>query len=85
MTTEPRPTVLPAHRVRREAATVRVQPGASAEHAPMTVVPIPGEHGLEGFEVRCGCGSRVVIDCSFEATEQPTESTESQTAEEDSE
>ncbi len=36
-----------------------------AEASPMAVVPIVDSGVVKGFEVRCRCGSSVVIECIY--------------------
>ena len=55
--------------MRRVEAPVVVECGeaAGAAAGSMTVVPLMTEGRVEGFEVRCQCGSSVVVECLYEA------------------
>lgn len=36
----------------------------------MTVVPLLDGDRVEGFEVRCGCGQRVIVECRYAGDEE---------------
>lgn len=59
-------TILRARSVQRSEHAVQVPVQGSPSDEVMTVVPLPGTGRIEGFEVRCRCGGRVVIECQAE-------------------
>lgn len=72
--TEPpdRPGVLRAREVRRVAAPVLVE-CTTTEHGStntMTVIPLMDGERIEAFEVRCHCGSSVIVECVYEQEER---------------
>ncbi len=59
--------VIPAHTVRRLAQPVVVDCGdGSTAQQPMTVIPLVEGTRVAGLEVRCRCGSAVVVECVYE-------------------
>ncbi len=61
--------VIPGRAVRRVAAPVVVEctDPAQAGADTMTVIPLVNGDRVEGFEVRCQCGSSVVVECLYQA------------------
>ena len=62
------PAVIPSTHVHRVAAPVVVD-GGNASHAhqdTITVIPLMDGDRIEAIEVRCQCGSSVIIECVYE-------------------
>ncbi|MEM7199128.1 MAG: hypothetical protein AAF628_02615 [Planctomycetota bacterium] len=57
--------------VRRIDAPVVVDSSAGqGSAATMTVIPLMAGDRVEGFEVRCQCGTCVIVECVYEAEAQ---------------
>lgn len=71
MTDETPRSVLRSTAVRRVEQPVLLDPGTHAHNHrdAMTVVPLLDGDTVAGFEVRCGCGAAVVVECLYEAQE----------------
>jgi hypothetical protein len=59
--------VIPSRAVRRLDEPVLVQCAAgSGEPSAMTVIPLLDGARVAGLEVRCRCGSSVIVECVYE-------------------
>ena len=65
---QPTAGVLPARAVRRLAQPVLLDCGAagSAPGEAMVVVPLLENGKIVGLDVRCRCGSNVIVECVYE-------------------
>ena len=67
-----RRTLIPADAVRRTAQHVLVNTEgtvACAADATVSVVPLMTGNTVSGIEVRCSCGSTVIIECVYDEIE----------------
>ena len=64
----PNTRVIPASRVQAGTAPVLVDchAGADGKLNTIAVVPLTEGGSIHGFEVRCQCGSSVIVECVYE-------------------
>ena len=67
--TNAKPAVIRGDSVHRVEAPVLVDSGnpMQGHRDSMTVIPVMQNDRVEGFEVRCHCGSAVVVECIYDA------------------
>ncbi len=63
--------MIPSRSVRRTEQPVLVDcsTGADGHAGAMTVIPLTENGQIHAFEVRCQCGSSVIVECLYEETE----------------
>lgn len=63
--------MIPSRSVRRADQPVLVDCGTGKDgHAgTMTVIPLTENGRIQAFEVRCQCGSSVIVECLYEENE----------------
>ena len=67
--------VIPAREVERTSAPVLVESHRGPDGTPDTIAVIPLAEGNEirGFDVRCQCGSAVIVECIYDESGGETE------------
>lgn len=53
----------------RSDAVMVAAGGGGVDDRPIAVIPLREGEVIAGFEVRCSCGSRAVVDCIYDAAE----------------
>jgi hypothetical protein len=67
-------TIIRASQVRHDAHPVLVESGEGRALSPaLSVVPMMDGNTVAGIEVRCGCGSIVLIECVYPEVPSPQE------------
>ena len=63
--------VIPSRSVRRAEQPVLVDCSASSDghSGTMTVIPLTENGEIHAFEVRCQCGSSIIVECLYEENE----------------
>ncbi|MBK8979755.1 MAG: hypothetical protein IPM29_27985 [Planctomycetes bacterium] len=64
---ERRSARIKADAVRSDAPAVLVDPGHGLDAGGLTVVPIAAGGRVAGFEIRCRCGCRAIVECLEDA------------------
>jgi len=59
--------VIPARAVRQIGAPVLVEcTGPADRNDTITVIPLAENGAIHGFEVRCQCGAKAVVECVYD-------------------
>ena len=64
--------VLRSNEVRRISQPIMLDPMSGAESSEncMAVAPVLEEGEIVGIDIRCNCGSRVLVECIYEEAEK---------------
>ena len=64
--------ILRSNEVRRVSQPIMLDPmsGAESGESCMAIAPVLQEDEIVGIDIRCNCGSRVLVECVYEGAKE---------------